>query len=340
VNTAAVSLLTAPGMLVALLALAAAALEGERLWTRARRQRPAAPGAMAYALDGLAVIGVVLFLVGLVLLLVQVVGAGFGWVGRQADSNPLLLGLAVVLVGGVAAAVFWLRRPARAAAPAPAAMVASVEAVVPAENTSRLAVSPVQNTALAGPNLRAHAVEQAGPVDNPLPPVSMYEQRRKAGPVAHPESFLHIRSEKAPVAPEKPKRSALVLTMLVVIVVAGLVGGALVFRQQLTGLIVETSATTAPPAVVISTAATSAPDASVAAVVPTAAAGLQLPTMRVKSDSLNMRAGPGTTQDVIVVLSKGDSVSLLGETSDVDGTTWVRVRARDADGWVSQKLLE
>ena len=114
-------------LLVALLALAWAALECERWWTRARRRCGAQPGVVAYLLDGVMVSSVMLWIAGLVTLLFQgittilaLIGGLFGWFGAQSNNNPSwLFGLLVVSIAVMAGATFVLRRDtARRGAPA------------------------------------------------------------------------------------------------------------------------------------------------------------------------------------------------------------------------------
>lgn len=61
------------------------------------------------------------------------------------------------------------------------------------------------------------------------------------------------------------------------------------------------------------------------------------------AEGLNVRSGPGTTNDVIGVLT-ADSRHVLGtgQTASVDGSRWTEVRfdAADRVGWVSARFLE
>jgi uncharacterized protein YgiM (DUF1202 family) len=124
--------------------------------------------------------------------------------------------------------------------------------------------------------------------------------------------------------------------------VVALVGGAVVFRTPLTELLAGggrlasaiASATAVPTGAALVESRPTAPAA------PTAVAPIQAATRHVKSDSLNLRAGPGTDQAVLAVLAKGDAVALLDDSQLVGETTWVKVRAGAREGWVSEKLLD
>jgi hypothetical protein len=62
---------------------------------------------------------------------------------------------------------------------------------------------------------------------------------------------------------------------------------------------------------------------------------------QVTADGLRLRALPGTDQRVITRLKKGTVVTLLGETRSLpDGSTWVKVRIVDQEGWVSEEFIE
>lgn len=119
--------LGSPWALIALIALALGALEGERWWTRRRRREGAAPSALAYALDGIAVASVFcavaaggLLLARAALAALNLLGAGLS---RASASATVLGALAavVVLAAGVLVARRVGKRPRLApAVPAPA----------------------------------------------------------------------------------------------------------------------------------------------------------------------------------------------------------------------------
>ena len=52
---------------------------------------------------------------------------------------------------------------------------------------------------------------------------------------------------------------------------------------------------------------------------------------------VNMRAGPGTSSDILMRLAKGDSVEVLED----NGSGWLRLRALPADrvGWIAARLV-
>jgi hypothetical protein len=330
--------LSSPWVLGALLVLALGALEGERHWTRTRRQAAEHPGPLAYVIDGVALAGAVLFAIGAVLLIVravlallQLVGAGVGWMGQRAADNPWALAVVTALcVVGMGGALL-LRRSGGAArltaSPAPLA-------------EPRPAAPPPAEPAML-PERRAAPSD----FDDALGGVSMFQGRpQPAGASAqHPRSFLDIPRSEAPPVPE-PKRRSRVVPALIALVVVALVGGAVVFRAPLTQLLASASNNTvaaAPGATAAPASGALSQGEPTAQVVPTAApAPAQAETRHVKSDSLNLRAGPGTDQAVLVVLAKGDQVALLDESQVVGDTTWIKVRAGDREGWVSEKLLE
>ena len=89
-----------PLLLVVLIALVFGALEGERAWTRSRRRRGLEPGAVAYLLDGLVIIGAVLALVGAAMLFVEGLTSIAALVGGVIDGERvglLIVGMALAL---------------------------------------------------------------------------------------------------------------------------------------------------------------------------------------------------------------------------------------------------
>jgi uncharacterized protein YraI len=55
---------------------------------------------------------------------------------------------------------------------------------------------------------------------------------------------------------------------------------------------------------------------------------------------LNLRTRPGTDQPIITTLRQGAEVVLLHDVRTIGGRTWVKVRAGQQEGWVSQEFLE
>jgi hypothetical protein len=55
------------------------------------------------------------------------------------------------------------------------------------------------------------------------------------------------------------------------------------------------------------------------------------------ASSVNMRAGPGTSSDILMRLGRGDSVEVLEDS----GTGWLRLRAlpQDRVGWIAARLV-
>ena len=73
---------------------------------------------------------------------------------------------------------------------------------------------------------------------------------------------------------------------------------------------------------------------------PLSASDAQAVQKRVKSNGLNLRALPGTDQQVVVVLKQGDMVIVFTDARLIRDAIWVKVRAGDYQGWVDQSLLE
>jgi hypothetical protein len=356
-------------MVLILLALAVIALEAERWWTRWRREHRHAAGAVAYALDALAIVSAVLAVLAVLTLLVRAllallafVGELLGWGVGALLASPVILAVlvaAIILVGLVTALVRgWLPMPRRTQ-PAPPVRpagkqaglfdrLASEEAATAIPPASDIA-APAAPVAPAQPREARAATQQATvpyvaaapasfappradePVEG-LPSLSMMGQRRVPTAAPAPQSFL----TNVPVA--EKRRSALPL-VFVMLGVAALAGGAFMFRQQvldlLPGLWPSTSYATSQMA------QTALPTAAAAATpspaVPTAP---PVVSKRVAGDVLNLRAGPGTDQQVIATLQHGETVVLLDKTQTVAGRIWVRVRAGEREGWVSQEFLE
>jgi hypothetical protein len=223
--------------------------------------------------------------------------------------------------------------PGQVEQPAPAALLAprretAVDAGPQIAVQPAIVVAPPQMAASRStlsflPDARAEE-----PIEG-LASVSMIGQRRPHVAASPPRSFLPSTSAPA------PRRSRLPLALVALTVVA-LAGAAFFFRPQLAELLpgfsAQTSYATAP---VARSAPTSAPGSGPAAPTPAPALSGQ-----VKSDVLNLRAGPGTDQQVIATLRRGTRVLLLNETQTIAGRTWVKVRAGEQVGWVSQEFLE
>ena len=71
---------------------------------------------------------------------------------------------------------------------------------------------------------------------------------------------------------------------------------------------------------------------------PTATPTQAGPAAEVKSQSLNVRAGPGTDHPIIGSASQGDALAVLGRTED---GSWLNIELPNGDqGWVSASLLD
>ena len=346
---------------VILLVFALVALEGERAWTRGRRGRGLQPGSVAYLLDGLMVVFVVLSLISFVALLVRgglallaLIGAGFGWAGNQVNTNPLLVSLVVVSIAVVAGIALVLRRGpnrGRAALDATgwAADSGGSPLVAPPPSASISSPSSAPVPAMAGSSERRSvyvSVAQDSFAEESLPSMSMLQNRQRAAAAPIPKSFLELAEPKEPSTPPRRSGSVLVPVLLLVIVVL-LVSGILLFRQQIIAALPRMSS--AQPAIAgqnaaANLAATAAPSQAqptpVATTAPAASGGTPDVTMHVTSDKLNVRVAPGTEQGLVFVLSKGETVTLLKEMRVIGDTTWVKVRAGDREGWVSKAFLE
>src|SRR6266545_2008446 len=367
----ALDTLSMPASLVALLVIGLASLQVERWWTRARRQRGVRPGPVAYALDGLSVLSVLLCAAGVLAL---VYSAVVGLLALAAGEPWALAGLVAAGISVVVAIVLLRRRAVRAAAmsttPQPSLPASSTEdqpadALVPAisglgSRKAPPASGPESAPAMATPGSSSALSQAAGvasaglaqrvPLDSPaapggvddqpLPSLAMLQQRRTHAASPQPQSFLGLAEPGSPVRPAaKPqkRRASLVPSLLLLVVVGALAGGGLLYHEEIAGWLagVTAPAAGAAPAALTVAAGQSASDAQA-----TSAPAAQIETRRVRSDSLNVRSGPGTDQQVVLVLARGATVTLLNETRDVQGTTWIKVRVGEQEGWVSQKLLE
>lgn len=319
--------LRAPWALAALLIVGVAALEAERWWTRARRRRATSPGALAYLLDALALGAALGFLMGGLLLAASAAGAGLAQLGlvalpgSQLEIAGTLAVCAALAAGGLFVGLARLHARDRSGKPGQAKPDVSALAAVSAIGDAS-ALEPV-----AQPPDDAPADESGMEF---FMNVSTMRQRPRAAPVVHPESFLSLREPAAPPAKRRGRLGPALLTLAVLVALAG---GAFWYRQPLAGLVagaVSAEGGVVPSALVGSSAAR---PKVVAPTVPQV-------TRRVKSDSLNLRAGPGPSRAVLAVLARGDAVALLGGREVVQNVEWVQVRAGEREGWVSAKLLE
>ena len=338
-----------PVFLVALIALIAAALQGERAWSRSRRRHGFEPGAVAYSLDALVIISGVLAFVAGATLFVQGLKSIAMLLGGVIDGERvglLIVGMALAL--GLALALARVASGRRAAqSAADVGMPSGLDASAAAANLAG-AQAPE-----AYESLGEHFEEQ---------PLAMMQERWQpsaTSAASAPTSFLDL---VEPSAPQQTRsRFALATTLLSLALVVMLVSGAVLFRHQLINILsgmeasygtADSGASSGQPdagagttAADVDAAAASVASAPTAASLPPPATPLsasdaQGVQKRVKSVSLNLRAQPGTTQDILVVLKQGDLVIMLTDIQLLQGATWVKVRAGDSEGWVDQSLLE
>jgi hypothetical protein len=354
-----------PWLIVLLMALAVGMLEAERWWTRWLRRRGQRAHVAAYALDGLAVTSVLLALLALLALLVRgllgaasLLGELIGLAAEALLDNPWALAALVAVLAILGLSIVMVRnkrraprrepapRPARSlskragffdtlaaeelhpqAAPSQAAAVATPQH--PAAPIIQDSVAPPVAPQIApSPTSSLAASRASAPVEG-LASLSMMEQRRvyKAAPV--PQSFL------PPTPAVEQRRGKFPVALLLLVVLAG---GGFFFRQQLLELLPNIWPTTSAA---ISRTAEVVPRPTVGVASPAPApTAPPLLTKQVASDELNLRAGPGTDQQVLATLRRGEQVILLGETQAIDGRTWARVRVGNLEGWVSQEFLE
>jgi hypothetical protein len=353
-----------------LLVLAVALLEAERVWTRGRRRRGRHVGAPAYMLDALAIVSAVLAAAGALALVARgilsaalLAGGLLIWVASQARPYSwLLITIAAIIAAGTAG-VRLARARLRASHRHPELSEQSATATGPVESDQAgLAIvrpptpqplgQPVSPTSRLPALAASSALAQASAAPAGSPPRIITAQideptetlaslstighsRRSYTPSApQPQSFL----TSAPEVEKRRPRARLALAALALIVVGS---GGFAFRQPIAGLLpalrpatgedIATAPRLPTPNPALSGTATLAP------ALPTIPA---LVSRRVRSDTLNLRVGPGTDQQVIAKLTRGASVVLLGEAASVDGRMWVRVRVAEQEGWVSQDLLE
>lgn len=65
----------------------------------------------------------------------------------------------------------------------------------------------------------------------------------------------------------------------------------------------------------------------------------QFPTEVVSSPGLNLRSGPDRASNIVVVLTKGEAVQIMGTARSQTGAEWAHVRARGMEGWVTREYL-
>ncbi len=352
-----------PLILVALIVLVFGALEGERIWTRTRRRRALEPGALAYLLDGLVIVGVVLTIVGAATLFVEGLTSIAATVGGIIDGQRvglLIVGMALAL--GLALALARAssgRRAAQDLAVARAAVMPPINPGTSAAET-RVAGAPEQQPAYTV--LPRERFEEP-----PMPALAMMQERWQPGATSAtsiPKSFLDL-VEPQSKAPAR-SRFALASTLLMLALVVMVVSSAVLFRHQLMNVLsgmeasyggaVATDSSAAPSQLDISAenaaanvgAAVPAANAptvisqptAVAPAAPLPASDAQGAQKRVKSNGLNMRRQPGTDQEVVAVLKQGDVVTVFTDARLIRDAIWVKVRAGDNEGWVDQSLLE
>jgi hypothetical protein len=350
--------------MLVLLALAMILLEAERWWTRRRRRQRRQVGASAYMLDGLSVTSAALAVASALTLLAHAIvaavvfaGTLLGWAGNRVLALtwlPAVL-VAAVAFGAVAFAFTrgWLRLPGRISSlpaptqsPAPehrdlltpATMlsqrhephsVAEIPMTAPSAIVVAPATAPQMTVAPRSALSITPAARAEGPVEG-LASVSMIGQHRRPMPAAPPPaSFL----TDIPLVEQPRSRLRLAVVALAIVVLAG---STLFFWQPLAGLMPsvapEANADTAP-------APRNAPTPATNSTAPARPAPAAI-FVHVKSNVLNLRAGPGTDQQVLMTLRRGDQVLLLKETQTIAGRTWVKVQSGEQAGWVSQEFLE
>jgi Bacterial SH3 domain len=309
-----------PVLLVVLIILVFGALECERSWTRSRRRRGVEPGALAYVLDGLMILGTVLVLVGIAMLFVEGLTSMASMIGGLIDGGRVgLLIVGMILALGLVLALARAARGRHAAQDSASARAVAQPSIYPAARA-----------------LEAHLadrVEQPGyaPLqdrfdEQSVPALSMMQQhwQPSAAITANvPTSFLNL--AKPPVKPQTRPRFVLASTFLILALVVVVISSTGLFRHQLTDILASLEASYGTAASLTT---------------PLAATDVQGAQKRVKSNELNLRAQPGTEQQVVVVLKQGDIVTAFTDARLLQGATWIKVRAGDYEGWVDQSLLE
>ncbi|HJZ46728.1 MAG TPA: SH3 domain-containing protein [Roseiflexaceae bacterium] len=338
-----------PLVIVVLIVLIFALLETERAWTRSRRRRRLDPGTLPYLLDGLVIAAVALALASIVTQFVQGLTSLAHLLGALFErAGLLIIGAAAALVLALALARIASRRRA-----SQNVVIASVAAGASGE----MGIDAAESDSAYAPALH----ERFG--DQPVPSLGLYQERRQpaaANAANVPTSFLDL--DESGANSQARSRFAAVPALLVLALVVALVTGAVLFRDQVIAVVsgVDTSrgatATTGdgegaiqpgagaqPAAANVSAAvpgAESAPTAAAQAVQSAQPNDAPGTAKHVKSETLNVRALPGTDQPVVAVLAKGDAVVVFTDARLIRDTIWVKVRADTHEGWVDQSLLE
>jgi len=336
--------------------LAVVVLELERWWTRSRRRQNVSPVPIAYVLDGVFVLSLIALALDLFLATVALVGAALAWISYEASANPwALAGVAVgslVLLGGIVLARF--RRgdlPASAAGEqvpavrfspvlaaahavgAPAAQ-SGAEAIGGDTHTAQATIEPV----IAPPPLAADRSELFE--EEPVIAVAMLKQRSKYVATPQPQSFLDLAPAEPPVpTPERPRRSLAAPLAIVLLAAVLFAGSGLLFRRQIAAAVTG-AAMVAPVGLASPTTRVDRATAISALALTAIPVDSVIATRKVKIDMLNVRAAPGTDNEIVIVLHKGAEVTVLNEQQLVQDSIWVKIRTGDREGWVSQKFLE
>ncbi len=349
-----------PMLLVTLIALVFGALEGEHIWTRSRRRRGLSPGAVAYLLDGLVIVGIALALAGAATLFVEGLTSIVAIIGQRIDGERvglLIVGLALTL--GLALVLTRFASGRRAAQDSAIARAAITPPIDPGATAAEAFLPGASEQQYAYAALPHEPLE-----DQPVPSLAMMHERRVPAAADVPTSFLGLVRPRS----NTPVRARLALasTLLVLALVVVFVSGSILFRHGLInilsgmeasygGVVAAGSVPTSLPDAGAENAAAdvgaaaglaaSAPTvvaqpAAVAPAAPLSASDAQGVQKRVKSNGLNLRALPGTDQQVVAVLKQGDVLIVFTDARLIRDTIWVKVRAGSYEGWVDQSLLE
>ncbi|HEX5690842.1 MAG TPA: hypothetical protein VFX76_12605, partial [Roseiflexaceae bacterium] len=327
------STLSQPWLIAVLGILAVGLLEGERWWTRWSRSRGQHAHVAAYVLDGLAVTSALLMVLALLVLLVRLFVEIFALLGELISlasggllSGPWALVVVVAVLVAIGIGIMAIRSKARAPRrePAPRAVSAQRAALargksggffdtLAAEEAPEAVITPQAPTA---PNVQPQMAAQptpqivasstpsfsAGARSTPvegLASISMMGQRRVHNAAPIPSSFI----EPVPVVTQRRSKMPFALLFLIVVAASGFF-----FREQLLAFLPNIWATTsaaisrAGDIVQPTVSAVASPVPAVAASPATAPTPLSQASRQVASDELNLRAGPGTDQDVLATL--------------------------------------
>ena len=351
--------LSKPVLLVALIVLIFGALECERFWTRSRRRRGLEPGAVAFLLDGLVIIGIVLVLAVGASLFVAGITSTAAIIGGMIDGERgglLIVGMALAL--GLALALTRAANRRQAAPASAGASAVGMPSIYPPVSAAEARLAGAEEQQLGYESPQEH-------IEEPLmAPLAMMQERWQPGAATAadvPTSFFDLAEPRAQARTRS--RFALASTLLMLALMVSLISGIVLFRRPLGNVLagMEASYSTADTssggslgqagtgaenaAAAVSAATASVVSAPTAASQPAPAAlppasDAQAVQKRVKSNGLNLRAQPGTDQQVVVVLKQGDTVMVFNDARLIHGATWVKVRAGDFEGWVDQSLLE